>query len=697
VETIEGTIEKYLFFNENNGYSVLRLKEGDIIVGTFPKMEQGASVSFVGEWIEHKTYGWQFKAEKAKVKKPTTKNEILRYLSGGVLKGINKKLAKRIVDKFGEETIEVLNNSPYKLLLINGIGRKKLEQIIKSWQEHFYAHQVMFYLNKCGITGKRAVNIIKQYGNETIEIIEENPYRLVFDIEGIGFKIADSIANKIGFGETHPYRIKAWVIYYLYEASNKGNVFLPEEELFNACKYKINFLLEEDPSILHELEEEELIVRNGNKIYLKEHYLAEKKVERFIKKIVSSDRGFVNVGDDVVQKWKDVFSQKQFEAIESAIKNNITIITGGPGTGKTTTIKGIIDIYRDNKKTILLAAPTGRAAQRMKELIGLEAKTIHRLLEFNPATYSFFYNEENKLNADLIIVDEVSMIDIFLFYRLLAAIKLGTTLVLVGDSNQLPSVGPGNVLKDLIDSNLIPVVELDKIFRQAQSSGIIRLAHAINSGRRFAFENKPDGDVWFIEVNNHSNIGNTIVELVKNRLPQKFGYDPVKDIQVLSPMYRGEAGVDDLNKKLQKELNTNAEPNLNLKFKVGDKVMQLRNDYQKNIFNGDIGFVREINELGKKIKVYYDFKVVEYKFDELEDITLAYAITVHKSQGGEYPCVVMPIKISHKIMLRRKLIYTAVTRAKETLVLLGSLEAFYSGVANTSEEKRFSALLKTEG
>ncbi len=697
MEKIDGIIDKYLYFNKENNYSVLKLKEGDVVVGYLPKLKPNSAVVFEGEWTNHNLYGLQFKAVDVRVREPSSVSEISSFLASGILKGVNKILADRIVAKFGERTIEILNSSPERLIEINGIGKKKLKLIIESWRNNALEHEVMFYLNKRGITGRKAIKIYREYGEETIDIIEENPYRLVFDIEGIGFKTADEIASKIGFGEHHPFRIKAWVIYYLAESAGKaGDVFLPENKLYNACRQKLGFALDEEPSILNELEEDEFIVRDESRIYLTDYYRAERKSETLIKKLISARHEFINVGADILKKWKDLFSERQLKAINSAVNNNITIITGGPGTGKTTAIKGIIDIYKDNKKKILLAAPTGRAAKRMNELIGLEASTIHRMLEFNPVDYSFFYNEENNLNADLIIVDEVSMIDIFLFYHLLSAIKPGAALVLVGDSNQLPPVGAGNVLKDLIESGIIPVIKLEKIFRQAESSGIIRLAHSINKGMPFLFENKPESDVWFVEVNNNSKISSLVVEIVKKRLPNKYGYEPVKDIQVISPMYRGPAGVNELNRFLQSELNGVNAPLSEINFKTGDKVMQLRNDYRKNVFNGDIGFVTEINSAAKKLKVYFDFKIVEYKFDELEDLTLAYAVTVHKSQGSEYPCVVMVVANNHRIMLRRKLIYTAVTRAREMLVLVGSRQAFDFSVKNTIEDERYSWLLKNE-
>ncbi len=694
MESIVGTISRYIFYNETNGYGIIKLQSGETVVGVFPKLKKGETAEFFGEWVMHKTYGIQFKAEKLEKKKPTTTEGIIKYLSSGIIKGVNEKLAKRIVNAFGTKALTILKEEPYRLLQIHGIGEKKLQGIIKSWKENEAHHEILLYLTKHGVSSTRAFKIYNFYGPDTIELLKENPYRMVYDIEGIGFKIADSIAKELGFGEHHPLRLQAWVIYFLREFAARGNVFVPIELFYSQAEQILHYSFDEDTEILLSLEQREEIVLTENKIYLSELYYAERGIEKFISSLLKSRTNFIHLGKDVASRLEKLFSAEQFEGIKSALHNKVTIITGGPGTGKTTTVKGIIDIYKDNGKQVILAAPTGRAAKRMNELIGMEAKTIHRLLEFNPMDFSFFYNEENKITADLIVVDEVSMIDTYLMYHLFAAIGTNTSVVLVGDTNQLPSVGPGNILHDLIESKKVPVIEFTKIFRQSETSGIVKLAHAIREGKNIDFGKEDYEDIIFIEKENSNSLTRLITELVANRIPKKFGYNPIEDIQVLSPMYKGQAGVNELNLSLQNALNKNNLSENTSRFNAGDKVMQLRNDYEKNVFNGDIGIVEKKNSSEKKIIVRYDFRMVSYKFEELDDLTLAYAITIHKSQGSEYPCVIIPLSFSHRIMLRRKLIYTAVTRTRELLILIGSPKALDYAIQNSAEEERYSSLFK---
>ncbi len=691
MESLKGTIKKYVFFNESNGYSVIKLEEGETIVGNLPKLKKGERVEFTGDWVKHNLYGVQFKAERVRKIRPKTTNGIIKYLSSSI-KGINVRLAKRIVDVFGEQTLDIIKENPSRLLRISGIGEIKLKGIIKSWRENEAVHESLLFLTEHGIGNIRALKIYKLYGEDTIPLLQKNPYRLIYDIEGIGFKIADSLARELGFDEQNPFRLQAWVIYFLKEFAGEGNVYAPLKILYSQAEKFLHYSLEEDIAILPSLEDKGQIVLSEDKIYLSDLYYAERGIEKFITELLTSKANFINLGNDVKQRLEKMFSEEQFEGIKSALENKVTIITGGPGTGKTTTVRGIIDIYKDNGRKILLAAPTGRAAKRMNELIGMKAQTIHRLLEFNPFDHSFFYNEQNKIEADLIVIDEVSMIDTYLMYHLFAAIKSKTTVVLVGDSNQLPSVGPGNILFDLIRRQVAPVIKFTKIFRQSETSGIVKLAHAIKNGRTIDFNNESFPDVVFIKKENADVLTPLITELVVNRIPKKFGYDPFEDIQVISPMYRGKAGVNELNSSLQNALNTHSYSANVSRFRVGDKVMQLRNDYEKNVFNGDIGRVEKILSNEKKLFVRFDFRKTVYKFEELEDLTLAYAVTVHKSQGSEYPCVVMPLTFNHRIMLRRKLIYTAVTRTKELLILIGSKSALDYAAANAAEEKRFSSL-----
>lgn len=692
-ENLKGTIDKYIFFNEDNGYSVIRLKDSSVVVGTLPKFNEGDNVELTGDWVVHPKFGKQFKIENFSVSYPTTKTGIINYLGSGLIKGIGKVTAERIYKHFGEKTLEVLEKEIDRLQEVDGIGSKKLEMIKSGWEEQQGIKNVMLFLQSYGISTAYALKIYKAYGNSAPEIIKQNPYRLIKDVWGIGFKIADQIGRKVGIAENDPIRIKSGVLYVLDEISKNGHTYSPISDLIESVSSALNFELSYDDSILRQLESEGSIIIKDKNIYLAELYYAERSIEDAIRLLLCTEKQIDNNIKKSLGLIEKRFSDEQLHAIKLALKYKLLIITGGPGTGKTTTLKGIIDLYKNSSKKILLTAPTGRAAKRMTEVIKLEAKTIHRMLEYNPSDNTFNYNKFNLLTADLIIVDEVSMIDTYLMYHLITAIDEKTTVILVGDVDQLPSVGPGNVLQDLINSNIIPVVRLKKIFRQAETSDIVMNAHLINQGKMPKLNTK-NTDFVFLEENEISNIPEKILQLCANELPERLNFDPLNDIQVITPMYRGDVGVNYLNKLFQTRINhkTIIYSSGERIFKSGDKIMQLRNNYDKNIFNGDIGFIIEYDDEAKNLITNFDDRIIKYSPDEFDEITLAYAITVHKSQGSEYPCIIMPLVTQNYIMLQRNLLYTAITRASRLLILIGSRQAISIAVNNNKVQRRFTTL-----
>jgi len=696
MEIISGIIDIYTFYSDSNGYSVFKLEDGTAVVGNLPKLNEGDHVELTGNWVVHPKYGHQFKVESINVTYPTTETGIIKYLSSGLIKGIGKVAAKRIVNKFGESTLEILDNNITRLLEVEGIGLKKLDLIKKGWNDQKGIKNVMLFLQSHGISTSYSLKIYKRYGEESPEIIKQNPYILIENVWGIGFKIADNIAKGMGFSDNHPLRIKAGIIHVLSKASQGGHVFVPEVELIRECSFMLGFELAYSDPVLHELEEEGSIINSNDKIYLADLYYAEREIESSINILLSRPHKFEKEDENQLSLLKENFSDEQLRAIKLSLENNLLIITGGPGTGKTTALKGIIDLYKHLDKKILLAAPTGRAAKRMTEVIGLDAKTIHRLLEYNPMENLFNYNSDNPLETDLLIIDEVSMIDTLLMYSLITAVNKNTTLILVGDVDQLPSVGPGNILKDLIKSDKIPLIKLSQIFRQAKESDIVLNAHRINRGEMPAINFIKNSDFIFIEESTNSVIPEKVLHLCKNELPQKYGFDSVEDIQLLSPMYKGDVGVNSFNNLFQQRINNSSflYEQRDKKFKLSDKVMQLRNNYDKNVFNGDIGFIAGVDDEKKAMFISFEGRIVEYSFEEIDEITLAYAVTVHKSQGSEFPCIIMPVTTSHYIMLQRNLLYTAITRASKLLILIGTKKAVGMAVGNNKVSNRFTSLFQ---
>jgi len=696
MKTIEAILEGYLFKNEVTGYCIASFSNGLKAVGILPNIKVGEKLKLTGEFETHSKYGEQFKIESFSIIYPSTTAGIIKYLGSGLIKGVGPATAEKIVDHFKEETLDILDADINRLLDIEGIGIKKLDLIKKSWEEQKAIKEIMMFLQSFDISPSYALKIYRTYGANSVKIVQDNPYQLTYDVWGIGFKIADAIGKSVGFSEDHPKRIKAGIIYVLNEASGEGHVFLPMEELIAKCYEVLGTDLTDSLMLFREMESQNLINIINGKVYLAHYYEAERNIEEKIKALCGGSSGFTEKEIKAI-RLNSIYSEEQLDAIRNSLTNKILILTGGPGTGKTTALKGIIESYKILKKNIMLAAPTGRAAKRMSEVIGMEAKTIHRLLEYNPQDRLFQRGEENPLETDLLVIDEISMIDTLLMNSLISAVSLNTTLILVGDVDQLPSVGCGNILHDLIKSGIIPTAMLTKIFRQAEESQIVVNAHKINKGEFPILLNGEASDFFFIQEADNSKIPDVITELCQHRLPEKFGFDPMKEIQVLTPMYKGDTGANNLNSKLQNVLNRNkilltrGEKN----FKIGDKVMQLRNNYDKDVYNGDIGLIEKIAMEDQKLEINFGGRIVSYDFLELDDITLAYAITVHKSQGSEYPCVIMPVTTAHYIMLQRNLLYTAVTRASKMLILVGSKQALSMAVGNKKSKKRNTSLFKT--
>lgn len=696
MQTVEAILEGYLFKNDLTGYCVASLSGGLKAVGILPNVKVGEKLKLTGEYEKHSKYGDQFKIESFTIIYPTTIAGITKYLGSGLIKGVGQTTAEKIVNVFKEDTLDVLDTNINRLLDVEGIGVKKLDLIKKSWEEQKAIQEIMMFLQSFDISPSYALKIYRTYGANSVKIVQDNPYQLTYDVWGIGFKIADAIGKSVGFSEDHPKRIKSGIIYVLNEASGEGHVYLPMQELLVRCYEILGTDLTESLILFREMEQQNLLNIRDENVYLSHYYEAERNIEDKIKTLCKSSSKFTEKEIKSI-RLNSVYSEEQLKAIRNSLTNKILILTGGPGTGKTTALKGIIESYRLLKKNIMLAAPTGRAAKRMSEVIGMEAKTIHRLLEYNPQDRLFMRDEENPLETDLLVIDEVSMIDTILMNNLISAVSLNTTLVLVGDVDQLPSVGCGNILHDLIQSGIIPTAMLTKIFRQAKESQIVVNAHKINRGEFPTILNNKSSDFFFIQESDNSKMADVITELCRQRLPEKYGFDPMKDIQVLTPMYKGDTGANNLNSKLQDVLNykkvtlTRGEKS----FKIGDKVMQLRNNYDKDVYNGDIGLIQSIDLDDQKLEINFSGKIVSYEFLELDDITLAYAITVHKSQGSEYPCVIMPITTSHYIMLQRNLLYTAVTRASKMMILVGSKQALAMAIGNKKSKKRNTSLFRT--
>ncbi|MBN1899697.1 ATP-dependent RecD-like DNA helicase [Candidatus Sumerlaeota bacterium] len=710
---IDGVIDHYIFQNELNSYSVaIFLEEGKksrkiTVVGTLAGISPGESLRLWGKWVTNPKFGRQFEIQSYIPILPATILGIKRYLGSGMIKGIGNAFAKKIVDHFGVETLDVIDHEPDRLLEIRDIGPKRLDMVKNAWREHRMIRDIMIFLQSHNITLNLATRIFRFYGTDSIRILKEDPYRLSLDMYGIGFKSADKIAQSMGIPKDAPERARAGIIHVLTEAAgNDGHTFLFEEELIKAS----GEILEIDRDIINSaieyLQHTERIVKeeiNGQRaVFPRSLHACETGITDYLKQLRMEKRQpfLIDVETRIAgfeKKYGFNLAEKQKEAIRCALRKGLVVITGGPGTGKTTIVRALLHLLPVKPEHIKLAAPTGRAAKRLEETTQMEAFTIHRLLKYNPKDGSFQYNEFNPLPLDLLIVDETSMVDVVLAYHLVKAIPRSATVIFVGDADQLPSVGPGNFLKDMIKSGIITVISLDEIFRQAKRSLIVVNAHKINKGE-FPIIPKPDSkplpDFFFIEKKEPEEALDALCKLVKERIPERFQMNPTQDVQVITPMYKGVIGADNLNATLQDLLNPNPDYVIrgSMRLRVGDKVMQLRNNYDKDVYNGDVGVVVSFDREYQIVNVRFEGRVIPYEFKELDDLTLAYAITVHKSQGSEYPAVVIPLLTQHYIMLQRNLIYTAVTRARRLVCVIGTKKALGIAIHNAEPARRNSAL-----
>jgi exodeoxyribonuclease V alpha subunit len=711
-ESVSGLVERVTFHNEENGFAVLQVKakgHRDLVtvVGSLPSVSAGEWLTAEGRWVQDREFGQQFKAELLQSSAPTTREGIEKYLGSGMVKGIGPVYAKKLVDKFGEQIFEVIENRSGELQSVEGIGPKRRQEIKAAWAEQKVIREIMVFLHSQGVSTSRATRIYKRYGENAVERVRANPYALAEDIHGIGFKTADEIARRIGIPFDSLLRACAGLNHVLGEAMGNGHCALPTRIL----REESGKLLAVQESIvdaaLAKNIAESVLARetfDGEElIFLPRVQRAEAQIAESIRALAAGGVKYPPIDFEKAVVWQQEKTGKQLapsqkEALREALTNRILIITGGPGVGKTTLLNAILKILRAKKVRCLLAAPTGRAAKRLGEATGLEAKTIHRLLEAQ-AGGQFGRNEANPLECDLLVVDETSMVDVPLMGKLMRALPAAAALLLVGDVDQLPSVGPGMVLRDLIDSKVAPVARLTEVFRQAAGSHIITNAHQINEGHLpEASGNEAESDFHFIEREEPEKIVETLVEVVKHRAPAKFGLDPIRDVQVLCPMNRGSLGVRDLNLRLQNELNPvrHGEPwveKFGWQFRMRDKVIQTQNDYDKDVFNGDIGQVVRIDAEEREVTVKFEGRDVTYGFGEMDELSLAYAITIHKSQGSEFPAVIIPVATQQYMLLQRNLIYTGVTRGKRLVALIGQRKALGIAVRNNRTESRYSALL----
>jgi len=715
MNTLEGCLERITYFNAENHYTIAKLKTSKThnivtIVGTMAAVNPGQTLKIKGIWETHPKYGQQFKIASYEVVLPATIDGIRKYLESGIIKGIGPSMANRIVSCFGAKTFEIIEKEPEKLLEVKAVGKAKAALICNAWKDHHVARSLMQFLQNMGVQTSYCAKILKEYGPDAVNIISKDPFRMTTDIPGIGFYFADTVAQKLGIEKDHPRRVKACILHVMQQVINQGDVFAYQDQIFDHCKN----LFRITPGVtLNEIDRlftaGELVIESSpggpdkKIVYLKEIHQAETGIANRLKALLSvpvtaSGIDAERISKEVQKKLAITLSSEQLNALEDILSHRAVIITGGPGTGKTTLIRSINAVFSALGKHVLLAAPTGRAARRLSEVTRSKAKTIHKVLGFNFKEGLFEKNPDNPLDTDAMIIDEASMVDTFLMYHLIKALPMTSVLILVGDIFQLPSVGPGNVLSDMIKSKLLPVFYLKKIFRQAHESPIVANAHRVRRGESPVLKPLDDSDglseFYFLEQNNQNKVVSTIVKLCTRTIPERFDFDPMYEVQVLTPMHKGVIGTTNLNQVLQKTLNPNPVmiEAMGSTFKTGDKIMHLKNNYQKEVFNGDIGIISSIDGKEKRLSVDYYGRIVTYDFTEMNEISLAYAISVHKSQGSEYPAVILPIMTQHFVLLQRNLLYTAITRGENLVILVGTKKALNIALRNNKPTERLSGL-----